>query len=762
MGLGRILIGVAVVAGFGLPAEAQRPNAERGRFEVPGLDWGPNSAWRARAARVRVNRRAALERGDLAALNGRLPFLAAPGGGSAMAVTGQFFLPVIAIAFSDVPSPYPVSSFQSALFAAAHPTGGAYTLKSYYEEVSHGRIQMTGTVFPVIRTDSTAAYYENDCNGIGVVNTCPDGGRRFGLMLLATLDSLSNRPGGSTVWSQFDNDGPDGAPNSGDDDGEVDFVTFLQPAQDGACSGSKGIWAHRFVVSGWNNGSKYVTKTPRRGTNGQPIPGQFLVVDNYTIQSQVGGGSGCDPTAIMPVGTVAHETGHAFGLPDLYDTDRVGSGTEGIGEWGIMGSGNYARAYSPASYDPWSLLELGWTTLDTLGTTRTITTGARVLTDTVFFARLATPGEYLLIENRQALLSDSAMLNPTNPSPPSCRSNCRKVPGLMLWHIDELKIASSRLFNRVNTGPIQGVAVIQADGLNQLRSAASTRNRGDAGDPYPGSSGSTRWALTTSPAARSNVGEYAGFIIDQIASAGNLAMRFRYLKREPSVVRASLTGATIRVNGQAWGKYTEVIPAGTPIQIAADSLQEVLAGRTRARFLAWNIGGPRVQTVVSGINPDTIVATFAADHRVLAIASGTGTGTITSTLQGDLAAGVFVPEGTPVTLTAVPGAGSIFGGWRGDTTATGNTLHLPMGRPYDIEATFLTAVSVPVADATSEILGTPRLTTDQRVFLDLLGNRNGVFDLGDFLALLMRGGQPIPPAVAEAMAMGTLKGRGIR
>ena len=53
-----------------------------------------------------------------------------------------------------------------------------------------------------------------------MITACPDGGHRFGLMLLAALDSISNRPGGDTVWSQFDNDGPDGLPNSGDDDGD--------------------------------------------------------------------------------------------------------------------------------------------------------------------------------------------------------------------------------------------------------------------------------------------------------------------------------------------------------------------------------------------------------------------------------------------------------------------------------------------------------------------------------------------------------------
>ena len=736
-------------------ATAQRPTAELGRFEVPGMDWGPNSAWRARAALVRANRWAAIQRGDIGALNGHGPLfsLGAVGGGqSNFAVTGTFYVPVIAIAYNNVAIAYPLPDFQQVLFGSPPPNQRPYSLKSYYEQISNGRIRMNGRVFDGVRVDSSNTYYENDggsvtCNGIGVRTRCPNGGKAFGNMLLAVLDSVSNRPGGDTVWSQFDNDGPDGIPNSGDDDGEVDFVTFLQPTVDGAC-GAPGVWAHRFVISAWNNQSKYVTKTPRKNA-----PGQFLTVNNYTMQSQVGGGTGCSPAFIMPIGTVSHETGHAFGLPDLYDTDFTGSGTEGIGEWGIMGSGNYSRAYSPTGYDAWSLNELGWVTVDTLKATRTVTTGPRQISDTIFLARLAANNELLLIENRQAVESDTAALDPNaGGTPPNCRSNCRKGPGLLLWHIDLGRIESGRPSNSINTGSIQGVGLEQADGLNNLRSSGSTRNRGDAGDAYPGSTGSTKWSLTTTPAARSNFGEYAGFIVDRIESLPKQAMRFRFLRREPSVVRSALVGASVRVNDQLWGRFEEVIPQGDQLRLDADSVQDVLSGRTHGRFLAWSIGGPRSQVVTSGVKPDTISASFAAEHRLQVAVTGAGQGTVTANRPGDFAAGVFVSEGTPVVVTAAPLAGSLFIGWRGDTTIATPTITVPMRRPYDLEASFIVELQVPVADATAEILGTAKLTSDQKQFLDQLGNRNGLYDVGDYLALLKRTGQAVSPEVLRAIA----------
>src|SRR5256886_14070186 len=49
-----------------------------------------------------------------------------------------------------------------------------------------------------------------------------------------------------------------------------------------------------------------------------------------------------------------HETGHGFSLPDLYDTD---GSSEGVGEYSLMGSGNYTSSFSPSRMDVWSLNE---------------------------------------------------------------------------------------------------------------------------------------------------------------------------------------------------------------------------------------------------------------------------------------------------------------------------------------------------------------------------------------------------------------------
>src|SRR5262249_50777593 len=242
-----------------------------------------------------------------------------------------------------------------------------------------------------------------------------------------------------------------------------------------------------------------------------------------------------------------------------------------------MGSGNYTKPFSPASYDPWSLNQLGWVTVDTLGASRTVTTGARQLSDTVYLANSANPNEYYLVENRQAVRSDSAMMNPATASIANpCRANCRKVPGLMIWHLDLIRIAQGLQGNTVNTGLNQGVEVIQADGLNQLRTHGG--NRGDAGDPFPGSTNNTRFGLTTNPAAVTHSGAYTGFIVDQITQLATGEMSFRFLRREPSLVDAGPSGAKIRVNGVFTARFEDVIPEGDHFTISVDSTQETNVG----------------------------------------------------------------------------------------------------------------------------------------------------------------------------------------
>src|SRR5439155_345701 len=120
--------------------------------------------------------------------------------------------------------------------------------------------------------------------------------------------------------------------------GFVPLVLFMHEAMGGGCGPSSAPqnhwWAHRFALP---------ADTTQDDWPGHP--GQKVKISDYILQPGVGGANSCTTSQIMPIGTVAHETGHGFGLPDLYDTDGP---TEGIGQWGLMSSGSFTSPLSPA------------------------------------------------------------------------------------------------------------------------------------------------------------------------------------------------------------------------------------------------------------------------------------------------------------------------------------------------------------------------------------------------------------------------------
>jgi len=173
----------------------------------------------------------------------------------------------------------------------------------------------------------------NNCNGLFSSDAVWQMQKGF-RQALAKVD-------GAIDFRQFDNDGPDLIPNSGDDDGYVDMIMFAYPTKDGACGGIGGgtaasnnhIWSHRFVLvdSLGLAYRDYITND----VSAKPGFGHIRISDYFTTTA-LGGASACDSTQIMPIGTAAHEFGHALGLP-ICTPRRVpprasASGADGLGQ----------------------------------------------------------------------------------------------------------------------------------------------------------------------------------------------------------------------------------------------------------------------------------------------------------------------------------------------------------------------------------------------------------------------------------------------
>ncbi len=689
----RAALAIAVLLlGRFLPAAAQQPQNER-LVTADGvrLDFPPDGVWRLRAQAVAARRARLRSQGAWTALNA--PAVAGATSAAGAAVAGDLFAPAILIGYSDTdtsasaPSPLPRRVQYDSIFYTTQPLAGRpYTQRTFYEEMSHGLLHIRGQVYGWKLGSSPMTYYLEACGPPPTNALDCSAGRQHMYQLFK--EALAAMDADGVDFGQFDNDGPDGIPNSPDDDGIVDVVQFVQPVVGGECGG-RGVWAHKFTLAGL--GGYYVTKTLRPN-------GQLIKVGPYHIIGGVGGVSCSATDTIMGIGTASHELGHGFGLPDLYD---ISGQTQGIGEWGLMGSANYRSLVSPGHMDAWCKDQLGWVVERPLAATGAYTLGPVVSGDTVMLVRPRGPnprGEYYLLENKQALGSDVANMTFTCQScPPS------KNGGLLVWHIDSLKVATAGfdLSNSVNAGLPHGVALVQADGLGQLDKVGG--NRGDGGDPYPGSFNNTAFSRLSAPAAINNSdGGFAGFAltkVNQDVPGGQMSFQLTFA----TVIRPSDTLAVVFVSGAAYHRFYDVLSQDNAVTVSAPSADTSADGRARFTFNSWSDGGAQTHQVTAVSLGDSLIA--AMDARYQLKVAQAGTGAIAPSPPANLTDGEFFAAGTVITLIATSGPDSVFDSWSGDTTSTRDTLVLTMRRPYTLSGRFVPVLSVGQEAPPAAIMG---------------------------------------------------------
>lgn len=719
---------------------------------------------------------------------------------------GTLDVPVLPILFTDTDSLAtvgfaPQSALQNTFFSTAAPP---YSITTYYREISSDSLEVTGTVQPWRRVSQDDEYYENNENGL--TSRTAD--------LLAEIVALSDA---DLDYGRFDNDGPDGIPNSGDDDGYVDAVVMFHPETDGACRPSSNIWAHKFSYRGWKRaedvqrGPPYDLATDDDAAN-NPYGFTKIMVRDYVIQGGQGGSSGCTAGVPPAIGLVTHEIGHIFGLPDLYNTGS--SSSHGIGEWGLMGSGNWRTANSPAHMAAWSRAQLGWVTEVVINSDMTLDISPVETADTAYVLPIADSDEYYLLENRQRIgSSDDQMWG----------------PGLLVWHVDSVLVRQRMSSNTLNATDPEAVRLIQADGADDLKAG---RDRGDADDPWPGGLGKTEFGITTSPASIQNDSSVTCIEVRQIQGSDPMSAQVAFTV--PDLIAATDTLAQFRLDGVLMNRFAHCLESGTPYALEMADTQIVNNGGNRYTWLSWSNGGDISHTFPAGSQGDTIIAEVQTEY-LLQVTIPLPNGTVTSDLA-DVEAGEFVLKDNSVSLEAVPNEGAIWEGWTGDRVSSSTTLALTMTRPFRLTATFATPLlaedatlrnglmgssyshsltasggietyswshvagslpaglqlasngtitgrptetgtfafdarvtsgsqsqtvslglevgmpTVAVADVVSQIVGLgPKLSSDEVRFFDLLGNGNGRLDVGDFLAWVLETGQSVTASEMNAV-----------
>ena len=175
-----------------------------------------------------------------------------------------------------------VPSFAANIFAEQPGS-----LTHFYREMSRGQFELTGEVLP--------RWYASRSNGDAYADM--EGGYgRFAREIIEAADA-------DVDFSRYDNDGPDGVPNSGDDDGYVDYIFIVS-----ASAPTGFIVGDATGVARLGLGNDFVSQD-RAHLRG------FIRIDSKRGSVQRG------RSFADAVGIMAHEFGHFLGLPDLYDRE---------------------------------------------------------------------------------------------------------------------------------------------------------------------------------------------------------------------------------------------------------------------------------------------------------------------------------------------------------------------------------------------------------------------------------------------------------
>lgn len=218
---------------------------------------------------------------------------------------------------------------------------------------------------------------------------------------------------------------------------------------------------------------------------------------------------------LSPFGVMAHEFGHALGLPELY---APGKTHEGIGIWGLMGQGTWVgMGDRPPHPSAWSKLKLGWVDPVVVESTQRLELGPVESSGEValIYAKGADiPTEYFLVENRRQLGSD------------------RRVPGegLLVWHVDD----ELTNFRRSQDNALhKRVSLLTPDVWPSHLDIGHGRggNRGDAGDVW--TTPDAVFGPKTQPSTRAYDGSPGRFTLRNISSAGS-TMSFDVIFEEGS------------------------------------------------------------------------------------------------------------------------------------------------------------------------------------------------------------------------------------
>jgi M6 family metalloprotease-like protein len=514
------------------------------------------------------------------------------------AVQGTKRIAIIPALFADSPEPHVTSEdLRRALFEGPAPRG---TLTGAYLEMSRGQLVVSGEVSPWVRSSLTRAEVVGTTMGLG-------GDARVGEYLIDALSAVDQ----DIDFGLYDNDGLDGQPNSGDDDGIVDAIAF-EFIEVAASCGGPGIWPHLWGIAPQNEGEPYTTDDLR--------PDQTpITINAYIIQSAVD----CGGVNVQDASVIAHEFGHVLGLPDYYHPTADG-GADGrrwvLGCWELMAAGSWGcgphradrEPFGPSHMSARSKQRLGWLDFVDIGEVRDQEVVLAPVQESGEALRLPLDeggNEFLLLEYRTPTGFDAQL----------------PAEGVMVYHQD---FEGTLRPEPESNEPYFLSVVEQDDNRGLVRNTFEGGNRGEAGDAWGVGGADRKLNGITTPSTDTNDGLASSVTIHSMVVQDGQARIRLSTARTPELIRPSEPFSVmqvtdferrIRIGGGYMPYQLEAsVPDGVAARVEDDEVVVEGAVTTPGPFeLALRITDARMATSARLFVPLTAGEWLVGEDRLL-------------------------------------------------------------------------------------------------------------------------------------------------
>ena len=345
-------------------------------------------------------------------------------------VTGSLRIIVLLVDFADNKGMRAPVEFEDMLFSRGRFQTGS--LRDFYTEASCSNVDVIGSVHGWLRMPQKYVYYVNNKSGTGPY---PKNAQKLAedAIKAAVAKKVQFLP-------DLDKFG----------DGAIVGLFIVHAGQGAEVKSTKAeqarsIWSHKAEMH-----------------KAVKVSGTLSATNYLTVPED------------CRMGVCAHELGHlAFGWDDFYDPnyDDDGSFWDGSGVWDLMAGGSWNNGgLTPAHPAGLHKSQHGWVDIQDVTATTTGIVLPPYGKQVGKVVRIKTPKftatQCLILENRRRKGFD------------------RMLPGggLLVWRVDTK-------MEQVNPDR-PAMLLVQADGRHDLEKAAD-QDEGDAGDPFPGSSGRT-------------------------------------------------------------------------------------------------------------------------------------------------------------------------------------------------------------------------------------------------------------------------------